>query len=373
MIHCADLHLDAPFTSLGKGTFSAERRKELKASFEKIIALVEEKNADYLIISGDLYEHHYATGNTMRWLNEQFQKILDKPCILVPGNHDPYVANSWYRNYPWSPNVHILSTNAPDYLDEQNGAYFYGIGFDTFHQNQLPKARMPQIRSDRINLCLFHGTVNLGLTQNPYNPVDMKALIDMGFDYYALGHFHNRNETLADHGMLNPGSPEPLGFDEPAEHGVYWVSIEKEDGNVRRDYNFLPVQKRRFIELNVDVGGVESEAQLFTELDKHFSSMEYQNDLLKVKLTGRIAPDFRIDTQVLEQQFTYACAYLEVLDCTRPEYNLEQMAAEDNITGVFIRMIQQRLEKADNEEKLVLEKALYLGLEALIHGRIQAF
>jgi len=72
-IHCADIHLDAPFSVLGKENLSAERRKDLKRTFEKIIELVLEKNADFLLVAGDLYEHRYVTRSTITWVNEQFK------------------------------------------------------------------------------------------------------------------------------------------------------------------------------------------------------------------------------------------------------------------------------------------------------------
>jgi len=49
-IHCADIHLDAPFSALGKDNLSTERRKDLKKVFGNIIDLVIEKDVDFLLI-----------------------------------------------------------------------------------------------------------------------------------------------------------------------------------------------------------------------------------------------------------------------------------------------------------------------------------
>ena len=51
-IHCADIHLDAPFSAMGKEDFSTERRKDLKKTFEKIVDMTIEHDVDFLIISG---------------------------------------------------------------------------------------------------------------------------------------------------------------------------------------------------------------------------------------------------------------------------------------------------------------------------------
>lgn len=41
-----------------------------------------------------------------------------------------------------------------------------------------------------------------------------------------------------------------------------------------------------------------------------------------------------------------------------------------NITGVFINMMKEKIENACGDEKQMLEKALYIGLEALLTGKV---
>lgn len=370
-IHCADIHLDAPFKNVGRDSFSMERRKDLKKTFETVIHRVNEEDMDFLLISGDLYEHDYVTQTTIRWVNEQFSKLGDKLVVMVPGNHDPYVKNAWYRSYPWHTNVHILTTENPEYFDESMGVYFYGIGFDTFRQDKLPEMKTPVIAKDRINICLFHGTVDMAFSQDYYNPISSRELIEKGFDYYALGHFHVRNESLAEKGIINPGSPEPLGFDEQGEHGIYRVSLEKTDGKVHRQYSFIPVQQRKYREFDLDVSDCETESKLHSLIAGVPNTYGCMQDVVKVNLKGRISPDIHIDLESLEQILRDECFSLSLSDSTQPSYVLEEMAKEKNITGVFIQMIQEKMSNADTEEKAILEKALYLGLEALLTGKVE--
>ncbi|NLG88990.1 MAG: DNA repair exonuclease [Clostridiaceae bacterium] len=369
-VHCADIHLDASFKGDGSYSYSSERRKDLKKTFETIINIVLEKNADFLLISGDLYEHEYAAKSTVNWLNEQFSKLGDKPVIIVPGNHDPYVKNAWYRIYPWNENVRILTTAAPDFTDSTKNVYFYGIGFDTFRQERLPEIKPPSVSADNINICLFHGTLDMDFTGNPYNPVSSEELRGLGFDYYALGHFHRRNESLAGEGMIYPGSPEPLGFDEQGEHGVYFVSISKENGKAETRYHFIPVQQRKYCEYNLDAGGIQSEEELVKRAVLLLESSNAERDIVKINLTGRIPADISLDLSVLEHALADRCFSLSINDCTCPDYDLDELAEEKNITGVFINMMKEKIENASGYEKEMLEKALYLGLEALLTGKV---
>ena len=56
---------------------------------------------------------------------------------------------------------------------------------------------------------------------------DAMALDDItdGYDYLALGHIHRRQRLSAR--AYYSGSPLPISFDEPAEHGVLLVELEK--------------------------------------------------------------------------------------------------------------------------------------------------
>lgn len=366
-IHCADVHLDAPFSVFGRENMSSERRKDLKKTFEKIACLVLEKDTDFLLIAGDLYEHEYAARNTIGWINEQFKKLAPKTVIIIPGNHDPYVKNSWYRSYRWSDNVHILTTENPEYLDENLNVYFYGIGFDSFHQERLPVQKPPQILHDRFNICLFHGTMDMQFAQSPYNPVTSEYLTGLGFDYYALGHFHSKNDAFSDMGIINPGSPEPLGFDEMADHGVYLVELVKDDV-LKRECTFIKTQQRAYREININMDDVENNGKLIEKLDNTLCLYDRQRDIFRINLAGRRSPEFHIDVNALRQQFENTCFSIQFTDNTRPMYDLDVLAKEKTLTGVFVRKMKERMDSAEVEEKQLLDKALYLGLEALLEG-----
>lgn len=370
LIHCADVHLDAPFSGLSPGGFSQQRRRELKEVFERIISLVQEKNADYLLISGDLYEHHYVTASTIRWLNDQFRRIADKSVILIPGNHDPYVQNSWYKSFPWASNVHILTTRAPEYEDVEKGVYFYGIGFDAFRQEHLPVMASPSISPDRINICLFHGTVDMAFTQNPYNPIDSNDLLQMGFDYYALGHFHSKNGKLVQ-GVINPGSPEPLGFDEPGEHGVFWVTLKKEENNLSREATFIQTQKRLYRELKLDTTHMELGRQLQESLQQLAEAHDANNEILKITITGRAPAEYQDDFREAAQSFLRQFPHVQLVDRMEPAYDLDALSEESNLTGVFVRLMREKMLQAGENDRKVLRKALFLGLDAITRGTVE--
>ena len=104
-VHCADIHLDAPFISLGiKDSHSlvgksALRRMDLKNTFESIMKIAEDEGAGFVFISGDLYEHNYVRKSTINFVNGIFKGLGNVKVIIVPGNHDPWVKGSYYRDF----------------------------------------------------------------------------------------------------------------------------------------------------------------------------------------------------------------------------------------------------------------------------------
>ena len=86
---------------------------------------------EYLLIAGDLYENESVTEATIQYINQLFTSIPETKILIAPGNHDPYLKNSFYANYKWSNNVYIFHENAIFYSFPD--ADFYGFGFQDFY------------------------------------------------------------------------------------------------------------------------------------------------------------------------------------------------------------------------------------------------
>ena len=109
-VHIADLHMDSPFAFLDSKTGLGDvRRLEQRQALKKVVQYVKENNIEYLFISGDLYEQEYIKESTIKYIDDQFRIIPDTKIFISPGNHDPYLNNSYYNTYSWSDNVHIFS------------------------------------------------------------------------------------------------------------------------------------------------------------------------------------------------------------------------------------------------------------------------
>ena len=202
---------------------------------------------------------------------------------------------------------------------------------------------------------LLHG--DLGAARSRYGAVTEAAIAATGMDYVALGHVH-RHQGFGRKGNTSYaycGCPEGRGFDETGEKGVILGEIAP--GEVKLE--FVPVCRRRYEELSLDVTGREPESVLLDAVPADSTQHIY-----RFRLTGERAgeaPDTRALAALLADRFFD----VQVADDTVPAMDLWERLEEDTLTGLFLRNMKKRLENAAPEERVLLERAARFGLAAL--------
>jgi len=369
-IHFSDLHLDCPFTSLGPDLGKiGQRRQDLLDVFDGIVELAKRENADLLLISGDLYEHFYVKKSTIEHINNKFKEIGDKRIFIVPGNHDPYLNNSYYRCFKWNSNVYILSEERSKVVLEDLNTCVYGFGFESFSKDSFIKDEIKSVDNDRINILLVHGTVDMDFAKKGYNLLSSEELSQLNMDYIALGHFHNRIDNVGQKGVIyNPGSPEPLGFDEEGEHGIYMGTVSKES----LDIKYLNTNCRHYRSIELGVEGISNEEQAAEEILRSLDGLTLENTLLSVTLKGLAKDDYKIDKLRIKKLLEENLFYINIEDRTVPYCDYEELKNEPGLRGLFVRKLLDKIDRSKNDkEKYLLMKSLYYGVQALDKGRIE--
>lgn len=375
-IHCADIHLDAPFRENRTDNYANTRRQDIKNAFLKILDKVKDTNSDFLLISGDLYEHQYITRKTMDWLYMILSQVK-VPVIIIPGNHDPYIQNSWYRAWEWPDNVHILSPDKPHILLEEYGASLYGLGFSAFREDKPDLSAVPEPTEGYFNILMLHGTLDMEFTGQAYKPVTTEELKALNYDYYALGHFH---KTKVLDNIINPGSPEPLGFDEQGSHGAFLIELMDTEGNVKIESHYFDTACREYCERTIDISSCRTLEEMKMRILEAVEGLDYNRHLVRVTLKGRTELTF--DAKYLLDMFS-DWFYFDIRnECTRA-FDIDSLVKNPSLKGAFVRAMLARLDKLEDQlkddpeneslkqEKEVLNLALSFGLEALESGKIE--
>ena len=354
-VHIADMHFDASFTTLSnKANLGDTRRLDQRTAFKKIIDYIKENNIPYFFIAGDFYEHEYIRLCTIEFINNLFEEIPNTQIFISPGNHDPYLKDSFYNKFFWSENVHIFDSKLS--VCELEDADIYGYGFDNFYytNNELQNSKLRN--PEKVNILVAHGTLNASdKAEREYNPISEKVLEEKGFDYVALGHIHKLDyNTVPNQKIVYPGSTVSLGFDELGKHGMIVGNVEK--GKV--ELEFVPIDSKEFVERDLDVTSMLD----LEDLAEKINSGNYsENEYYKISLVGK--RNFEIDLYKLNKLIENS-NIIKVKDNTKMNYDLEKIARENTLKGLFVKEIMQQMkDNPENEE--VLRNALDIGFEIL--------
>lgn len=379
-IHCADIHLDAPFREYGKGSYGDTRRRDIRDAFLNILKRVKTEKADFLLISGDLYEHGSVCKSTMEWLYMVLSEV-GVPIVIIPGNHDPYILNSWYKNWEWPLNVSVLSPDNPSLTLENFDVNIYGIGFSNFKEGKPDLSTVLPPKENFFNILMFHGTLDMDFADNYYKPVTSKELESLGYDYYALGHFHNIRDDYPLKNAYNPGSPEPLGFDETGVHGAFIVTANKAQNTTSLNVEKFDTAIRVYHDEDLNITGCKTLEEVKMRILGRLESLNRDRDITRINLKGRT--ELSLEADMLTSLFSEDWLYLKINDDTQKSFDIESLEKDLSLKGAFVREMNARIQTVTNalkenpdnpelkKEEEILNLALNYGLEALQNGRIE--
>lgn len=352
-VHIADIHFDSPFTILSqKKDLGDLRRIEQRQVFKKVIEYIKQNDIKYFFISGDLYEQDYVRKSTIDFINNCFREISNTNIFISPGNHDPYIKNSYYNQYNWNSNVHIFKPQI-EKIDMPE-VDVYGFGFDDFICNRVDIENMNIENKEKLNFLIIHGSLDASdKLQMQYNPITSNIISKKGFDYVALGHIHksNFNENTR---FVYPGSTISFGFDELGEHGMIVGDIDKN----KFDLKFIKLDDRVFEERCLDITDLSSQEEIIEKIN--FANYE-QNKMYKIILVGY--RNFEINLANIQKMISVDNV-IKIKDKTSSKYDLKELANMNNLKGIFVRNM---LAKVDSGEycKEDIERAIEIGLNAM--------
>jgi len=289
-IHTADIHLDSPLVGLEwyDGAPVEQIRGATRKAFQNLINLAIEEEVSFLMIAGDLYDGDWKDHNTGLFFTSQMAKLKKHgiPVFIVSGNHD--AASRIIKHLPKPGNVKTFSTKKPESIRVDGiDVIIHGQGYDTQAVTSDLSLNYPEPDTNLFNIGMLHTSVNGREGHEPYAPCALQGLISKGYDYWALGHVHKREELHREPWILFPGNIQGRHIKETGEKGCSLVTVQ--DGNViSLDHKNLDVL--RWSTCNVDVGEAESrndvvnyvENSLAEELAKHDSPLLS----VRIKVTG---------------------------------------------------------------------------------------
>jgi DNA repair exonuclease SbcCD nuclease subunit len=231
-IHTADLHLGLRVTRFEADHADRIRDARIRA-MENILAVAGERNVDFVLIAGDLFDDSAIDGTTARRAFHILEEKSSCPVFILPGNHDPLLPGSVWEREPWSrrdtARVRVLRDPKPVNVSERVVLFPCPV----FRKTSLddPTAWIPTVpteeRNTAIRIGIAHGSLKDRATLPPDDHlISYNAAEERQLDYLALGHWHSFRKYAGKDDVARTayaGVHEPIGFPQATDFGTGWV------------------------------------------------------------------------------------------------------------------------------------------------------
>lgn len=254
-LHTGDLHLGSPLRAISGADEDLGERlaRATQESFRRVVTAALERDVDFVVVAGDLYDREARSVRATEFLVEQFERLDDAavPCYVVHGNHDPLGSGAESLDLP--ANAHVFGSEDVEHVhypdDDDPEARIFGQSYGARHEsNKLyyhyapPDGAVPNV-----------GVLHTGLDPDGrrYAPCSPSDLASKEIDYWALGHVHAAG-AVAGAPAAYCGIPQGRHVEESGVGGCLLVELE---AGAEPDVEFLPTSPIVWHRATVDVGG----------------------------------------------------------------------------------------------------------------------
>ncbi|MCY4611118.1 MAG: metallophosphoesterase [Gammaproteobacteria bacterium] len=254
-IHAADIHLDSALYGLEfyEGAPVDEIRSATRRAFDNLVDLAIEEGVAFVLLAGDLYDGDWKDYNTGLYFVERMGRLQEAGIrvFIVAGNHDAPSQITKHLRLP--ENVKLFSAKSPEQvtLDDLNVAV-YGQSFATRAVTDDLSQSYPQGDPQLLNIGLLHTCLDGKPGHKPYAPCTVEGLRSKGYQYWALGHIHKREEVSRDPWIVFPGNIQGRHIREVGAKGCTLVTVESNE-IVEVEHRNLDVMRWALCEIDVSV------------------------------------------------------------------------------------------------------------------------
>ncbi len=357
VVHAADLHIDAPLSETGRC-----RKSDLIDDLKTLINFTNQKNADILLIAGDLFDTPYPSEKCALEVISILGDCRGE-IFICPGNHDPYISGSVYQKYTFPDNTYIFTSRETTSRPAKCGAVIYGYAFTSSSEKKHILGEV----SDKNALNIYCIHADLGVSGGSYAPTTALDIELTGADYVALGHIHKRSEilTAGNTHYAYPGSLCSRDFGECGKKGVIYAEFEVANGEKHGAFQFVPLISRHFEVVDFSLTGITSLTELEEKLTRMIALREYgQNTSLRVIFKGERSSEIII-TKEFWENISSALYEAEYEDGSYEMLSEDEIKNDKTVKGELYSVLEEKLKSHNEREKALARLAMRIALSAL--------
>lgn len=381
-LHAADIHLDSAMVGLDlpEDTPLDQVRGATRRAFDNLVDLAIREQVAFVLLSGDLYDGDWKDFNTGIFFNRRVAQLKDAriAIYIVTGNHD--AASQITKSLKPLENVHFFSHRKPEtILLKELDVALHGQSFASRAVTDDLSANYPKAKSGMFNIGLLHTALSGREGHEPYAPCTVDGLKSKGYQYWALGHVHQREIVSEDPWIVFPGNIQGRHARETGSKGCTLVTVDGDEVKVESaDLDIL-----RWNLCQVDVGGCNSTDEVCERVQAVFEKVLLEAEdrplLARLELLGATAAHQQLKSQTAYWAETFrglaagiggSGIWLEKVKLkTTDEAHLETLTQGDDALAGLLKNLMDLEIDAGKISELDLEFSSFLSrLPAEIRG-----
>lgn len=305
-LHAADLHLDSPLRGLARrGVEAAAFVDASRRALENLVSAALAEKVAFVVIAGDIYDGDWKDFATGHFFVRQMGRLAREaiPVFILRGNHD--AASVITSELPLPQNVRSFSVSEVETVVlPQFKVALHGRGFAQRHVAQNLALSYPAAVPDHFNIGVLHTSLTGREGHEVYAPCTVADLERTGYDYWALGHIHQREVVAERPAIVFPGNLQGRHARETGPKGATLVRV---DGGRITALQALALDAARFEAVTLDLSGADTRDAVLERARAALGEAQEQAEgrplAVRLTLTGRspLAAALRADTIQLHE------------------------------------------------------------------------
>lgn len=354
--HISDTHLGFRQYNL------AEREIDFYDSFHEAIDKIIEERVDFVVHTGDLFEHHRPKVDALIHALKAFKK-LNKEGIKVyaiPGNHDLQIRTGFIPPHALFQDfgVVLLGKKRTSVYLKKEDLFIAGLPYHHKHYSEILQSRINELSKAADNykkrILLLHQGLDAYL---PWEGAHELKLTDLplNFHYYALGHIHNRIQQKYGNGYISSsGSTDIWRMDEvdnfkECNKGFTLVDLEFDEPELQ----YISLENIRYFEKQtIFVENFENEIKQLLEKVKKLFEISVKKPIISLDLKGKAEFENAYYVNRINQligNFVYNTRY-NFQPISEEIRDFEESSI--SISEIFLKMMNNNQQHADFAEML---------------------
>jgi DNA repair exonuclease SbcCD nuclease subunit len=313
ILHFSDTHLGfQAFDRVNAEGINA-REQDVYDAFERTVERMLEKRPDLVVHSGDFFHRPSPSNRALTFGLEQLRRFCDAgiPVVLIAGNHE---TPKTIYNSPILRALRNLNGIYPIFGDTSDRFDFGSVvvhGVPHINDARLLHTALERLVPDprKFNLLLLHTSLGKRYLMDEYGetvfPAAFESQLD-GFQYIALGHWHNMQQVEQHPNAWYAGSTERLS-DTEAGTAKGFLSLDLSGGG-SPDPVFEVIPTRPWIKWELNRCNELSVAEIDAELLRLAGEHDIKDTIISLYFND-IRPEQAIELNNLRLKQVFAPAF----------------------------------------------------------------